>query len=44
VLWAAAQTEYALGDALSAYKYQNRLKREFPESPEASNLLKPDSP
>ncbi|HSW12151.1 MAG TPA: type IV pilus biogenesis/stability protein PilW [Solimonas sp.] len=40
VLWLAAQTEGALGDVLAARKYQIRLKREFPESPEAAAMLK----
>jgi len=40
VLWLAAQTESALGDVATARRYQIRLKREFPESPEAAAMLK----
>lgn len=44
VLWVAAQTEAALGDPLAAHKYQTRLRREFPDSPEASFLSKSNIP
>jgi type IV pilus assembly protein PilF len=37
----AAQNERALGDAAAARDYERRLRKEFPESPEADGLNRP---
>lgn len=44
VLLLAARAEVALGDRLAAHKYHSRLKREYPEAPEAAEPLNFDSP
>jgi type IV pilus assembly protein PilF len=39
VLWLGARLEHALGDAVAAQDYRDRLKREFPTSDQTNELL-----
>lgn len=43
-LWIGSLTESALGDAAAARAYQERLRREFPESAESTRLSSAPSP